>query len=306
MKHNIYTIIISAAIVMTGLAGCEKESAFALNDGEGMIDCESMAVEYINGGRNVRAVEDNLTVNDFMVRFIDTSTNKAVEGKEYSYSNLPTVVSLPKGTYRIEAYYGKDVAADWDSPYFLGKSDNIVIEPQKITKHSQTISCKLSNIRVAVNFDNLTDVKNPQVTVVAGEAKDNASLPYTPETQAKGKIGYFKVGNSSTISATFSGTVTNSDGTEITLTAIKTFDKVEVGNAYTINFKVNNSVINNDGSITIGDENGNNGFTVDATITISDQTKLVDPDKPVEDIIENMYPQPTGETEGEDNTNDNQ
>lgn len=303
MKHNIYTIIISAAAVMTGLASCEKESAFVLNEGEGMLDCESMTVEYINGGRQVRSAEDNVTVDKFMIKFVNSSNDTI---SKYGYTELPTVVSLPVGEYTIHAEYGNDVIANWDSPFFHGKSEKITIESQKIKKHAQTISCKLSNIRVAVNFDNLTDVVNPKVTVVAGEADDSGSLDYTPTTQTNGQIGYFKVGNSSTLSATFSGTVTNSDGTIKTLTATKTFDKVEVGNAYTINFKVNNPVINNDGSITIGDENGNNGFTVDATITISDQTELVDPDKPVEDIIENMYTQPTGETEGEDNTNDKQ
>ncbi|MCM1489405.1 MAG: DUF4493 domain-containing protein [Muribaculum sp.] len=303
MKHNIYTIIISAAIVMTGLASCEKESAFALNEGEGMLDCESMTVEYINGGRQVRSAEDNVTVDKFMIKFVNSSNDTI---SKYGYTKLPTVVSLPVGEYTIHAEYGNDVIAEWDSPFFHGKSEKITIESQKIKKHAQIISCKLSNIRVAVNFDNLTDVKNPQVKVVAGEAKDNASLNYTPETQAEGKIGYFKVGNSSTISATFSGTVTGADGMEKQLTATQTFDKVQAGNAYTINFKVNNPVINNDGNITIGNDDGNNGFTVDATITISDQTEVVDPDKPVEDIIKDMYPQPTGETEEQDNTTDNQ
>lgn len=288
---------------MTGLASCEKESAFALNEGEGMLDCESMMVEYINGGRQVRSAEDNVTVDKFMIKFVNSSNDTI---SKYKYTELPTVVSLPKGTYTIHAEYGNDVVAEWDSPFFHGKSNTISVEPQKIAKYTQTIECKLSNIRVSVNFDNLTDVKDPKVTVVAGEADDEGSLTYTPKTQADDKAGYFKVGNSTTITATFSGKVTNTDGTEKQLTATQTFDKVQIGNAYTINFKVNNPVIDNNGNVTIGDDNDNNGFTVDATITISDKTTVVDPDKPVEDIIENMHPQPTGETEGEDNTNNNQ
>lgn len=295
MKRNIYTIIISAAAVITGMTSCEKESAFIFNEGEGMIDCESMAVEYISGGRQVRSVEDNLSANDFTVSFIDIETQQSV--KDYLYTDLPTVVSLPKGKYQIEAHFGDDVVADWDSPYYLGKSNEIVVSPNEISKNSDPITCTLSNIRIGVNFGNLGEVTNPRVVVKAGEANDYASLTYTQKTQEEGKIGYFKAGNSNSITATFYGNIGEDE-----ITVSKGYDNAKAGNAYTINFTVNQPGNNDDGNISIGGTDG--GINIDASITIEDQTEVVDPDEKIGEIIEDMYPRPTGESENNETNND--
>lgn len=268
MKHNIYSIILASASIL-GLAGCEKESAFDLKPGEGQLNSGSLSVDYINRGKQTRA---DVQVGDFIVNFINTETNETA--RSFKYSEMPEVVALPVGSYRADAVYGDNAIAEWENPFYKGDS-SFDIESGKITENVDPIECSLCNIRVTVDINDLglglleDDAK---VVVKAGIGE----LTYTPETK---KAGYFRfVDKSTTIAAVFSGTV---DGVYVEAVPM-TFNNAAEGNSYNIHYTINRPDNVNPGDIEIDDT----GITVDASITIRDENKEINPNEPEDNLLE--------------------
>ena len=289
MKYNIYSIIAAGAL-MTGLAGCEKESNFVFGEDEGQLNTESLNVDYINSGRETRA---GVNVGDFTVNFVNTATNEIA--KSYKYSEMPEVVALPVGSYKAEAIYGDNPVAEWESPYYVGES-SFIIEKGKITDNVGPVECELNNIRIKVNIDDLGLGLLGNDAKVVVEAGKDGNLTYDRTTTDK--AGYFRYDGSNTIIATFSGTV---DGVYVD-NIKQMYDNANSGNAYTINFVVNKPDNVEPGDILIGDGTSD-GITVDATISIQDQNEVIDPDEPDDNIlVDDMRPveDPTDPTNPDD------
>lgn len=277
MKYNIYSIL-AAGVLMTGLAGCEKESNFIFGEDEGQLNTGSLNVDYINSGRETRA---GVNVGDFTVNFVNTSTNEIA--KSYKYSEMPEVVALPVGSYKAEAIYGDNPVAEWESPYYVGES-SFNIEKGKITDNVEPVECELNNIRIKVNIDDLGLGLLGNDAKVVVEAGKDGNLTYDRTTTDK--AGYFRYDGSNTIIATFSGTV---DGVYVD-NIKQMYDNANSGNAYTINFVVNKPDNVEPGDIVVGDGTSD-GITVDATISIQDQNEVINPDEPDDNIlVDDMRP----------------
>lgn len=280
MRHYKF-LSIWAAAALIGLSGCEKESFFNTDDGEGQLNCRSLSVDYINSGRETRA---GVNVGDFTVDFINES-NTVV--KSFLYSEMPEVVSLPVGEYTIHAEYGDNPDAEWDAPYYIGESKNkFTIQAGKITDNVDPVECELSNIRVRVNIDDLGlgIVGNDAKVVV--RAGDSGSLTFDKTTADKS--GYFKyVTDSRTLTATFSGTV---DGVYVDAIT-RAYDDVAKGNSYVINFTISRPDELEPGDIQIGDDD-NDGIHVDASVNVKDENIVIDPDDPGQDdeLVDDMRP----------------
>lgn len=279
MKHNIYSILLATSAIFA-LPSCEKEAAFSMKPGEGQLNCDALSVDYINRGRNTRAA--HVEIGDFNVNFVNTATQEVT--RSFKYAEMPEIVALPAGTYRAEAEYGDNPIAEWEDPYYAGNS-TFKIEVGKVTDDVDPIECTLSNIKVTVNVNDLglglldDDVK---VIVSAG-----AEGKLTYDASTNNKAGYFRyIDGSSTIAAEFTGTV---DGVGVDQTVL--YDDVEEGNSYSINFEINRPDNMNPGSIVITDS----GITLNATITIQDETKVIDPNEPDDDIlVDDMRPDQDG------------
>lgn len=282
MRKTIYMII--AAGAMLGMASCEKENTFALSEEEGMFDTETLDVDYINSELATRA--GNVNTDKFIVRFINENNETQ---KSFYYSQMPEVVSLPKGKYKVVADFGANPAAEFDSVYYRGEIQEIDIVPNQITQSPGTITCKLSNIKIVVNIAEIaagitggdadTSLLGDDVQVVV-KVGNNGTLTYAKgETRA----GYFRyVEGSTTITATFSGTV---DGNRIEGIS-KTYTDANAGNFYTINFNVSKPTNDDPGNGQIGGETGI-GIKIDSTITSVDvTTPPAEVDDPYEDIID--------------------
>lgn len=260
MKPYIYSILVAAAL--TSLCACEKENTFVFGQDEGRLDCKSLKVDYANRENTVRsrAVE----LGEFTVNFINTTTGESV--RSFTYSEMPEVVALPVGNYRAEASYGDNPVAEWEAPYYLGNS-TFEIEANKITENVETINCRLSNIKVTIEFNDEGSGKigdDAQVVVSAGE---DGSLTFTKTGENAGKVGYFQyVEGSTTLTAVFSGTV---DGKYVE-GETKAYDTAKAGNHYKINFSVH-SADNTEPGYVSGTVN------VDGTVIIIDQNETVDP-----------------------------
>ncbi len=272
MKYNYLSYIVAAATTMA-LAGCDKETTFNMNPGEGQLNCRTLTVDYIN---NTRANSSEVELGNFTVDFVNTATNEVA--RSFLYADMPEIVSLPQGKYRAEASYGDNPIAEWEAPYYLGNTE-FEINVGEITDNVDPVECVLSNIRVRVNISDLNLGllgDDAQVVVHAGK---EGQLTYNLSTT--NKAGYFRyVENSHTLTAEFSGTV---DGKYINATPL-IFDNVESGKAYDINFNINRPDNMEPGEIVIGGEPGNE-IAINATIAIMDQTKEIDPNEPEDNIL---------------------
>lgn len=229
MKLNSINILAASALI--ALCSCEKDNPFAYDKGNGQLNLDALKVEYSAATQNVRASEISESflkpsIADFTVRI------SGAENKEYSYSAMPELVYLPQGSYTVEAYYGEDQDAAFNSPYFYGKGTNpFEIIADKITKYDETVVCRLSNVLVSIDFSKVgvacTDLN---VAVKAGEA--GTELNFTDK--ATDQVGCFRyVEGSNTLIATFSGKI---NGTEFS--QVKTFEDVARGNHYKISFTI--------------------------------------------------------------------
>lgn len=280
MRHTIYKGIVSATAILM-LAGCDKESSFLTDTENGQLDCKALSVDYINGQTRAEGVN----LGDFTVNFINTSTGKTE--RSFKYSEMPEIVTLPVGDYKAEALFGDNPVADWDAPYYLGNSE-FSIQAGKITDDIKPVECTLSNIRIAVNVDDLgLGILGDDVKVVVRAGKGELTFDKT----TSGKSGYFRyVENSNSITAVFSGTV---DGDYIE-GETRTYSNAAPGKAYQINFNVNRPDNVEPGDIDTGE------ITIDASITIRDVTRPVDPGEPDDEILtDDMRPIDGGSSDPE-------
>lgn len=257
MKPYINTILAAAAL--TSLCACEKENPFILGSDEGSLDCKSLTVDYINREHNAASRAVNL--GDFTVDFVNVETGETA--RSFLYSEMPEVVALPIGNYRAEASYGDNPVADWEAPYYIGNS-TFEIEANKITDDVDPINCKLDNIKVTIDFNDggFGNIEDDAKVVVSAGQEGTLTFLYG-ETRS----GYFRyVKESTTLTATFSGTV---DGVYVE-GETKTYNNVDEGNYYKINFSVHSADNTEPGEVS-------GSVTVDGTVTVIPQNEKVNP-----------------------------
>ena len=241
--------------------------------------------------RNVRAAAPDIDL--FRVDFYLKGSDIPV--KSYSYKDMPEIVTLPVGTYYAVASYGTNPVAAWDSPYYEGRSDEFRIVADEILAETQKIECKISNVRVSVEFTpELRKVVENDCHVVV-EVGQDGSLDFELDAIDNGKSGYFRyVDNSQTLGATFEGTVDGAFTREV-----KTSIAVLPGHYYAILFRLHDAGEEDPGHIAPGDDGSI--VIVDATVTTEDIEWNADSDDSV--IEDDMRPSDGGSGSGGEDPN---
>lgn len=252
MKKLIYIIMCTAVLFMS--QSCSKEAPFSGEEETmGQVLTSDLLLEFINEDLQSRAgTEVNLA--DFTVAFRkDTEQTPYVT---YKYSEMPEVVSLPAGLYRVEAYYGEEVSAEWEAPYYFGElADPLTITAKKITAIEKPVKCKLANVKVSVEFnDELKQLMSAdsKVDVTVGA---NSMLSFTKN---ESRNGFFKAAN--TMIADFLGNINGQEAK-----SNKRYNDVKPGTHYHIMFVYKAAEIVGDGKI---DSAG--GIKVNAQVTVTD------------------------------------
>lgn len=277
IKYNIFLFSISAAIL--GMSSCEKEIAFVFNEGEGVLNTESLDVDYLNGGTRAYDADTEAELKQKFTVEIQKKDGTPVHSS--LFSAMPKYLSLPVGQYQLKAYFGQDIPAAWENPYYCGTKD-FEIESGEITSIGK-VECPIKNMRVKVNFDAISSKLSDDAYVIvkAGAAPNASQSPSSRvDDEADGlkyvkgetRTGYFMfVDGSKTIVATFYGKV---DGEKMDGTTW-TYSNAAPGNDYTIKFTASKPENNDNGDITVGggsdDQTGENpdeGIKIDATVTV--------------------------------------
>ncbi|MDE5565181.1 MAG: DUF4493 domain-containing protein, partial [Oscillospiraceae bacterium] len=181
---------------------------------------------------------------------------------EYTYSEMPEVVTLPQGKYVVTAYHGGNKEAAWDEPYYYGES-SFSIKKDEVTDDVEPIVAKLANVRVTIVYHaSLQGAMSADSHVDVKMGEQGTVMTFYP---GETKSAYFKyVNQSQTLAATFTGTV---DGGKISQT--KTHENVAPGNHYRITFRLHS--INQDDPGTV-----EGSLSVDATVEKVDMNVEVD------------------------------
>lgn len=286
------TYIISALAAGLLLTGCGKENPFGTEEsGEGQFLKSAFAVDVKideTVRQNVRTRAGEANIDDFTVVF--TKDGQSQPYATYKYAEMPDIVVLPVGNYTCSAYYGENRIAEWENPYFMGKSETFEVVENEITSYIDPIECRLENIKVTIDFDPLLKSKMSADSYVEVKVGANSGLNYTIAEAEAGKAGYFMHTAETTLVATFYGDI---DGTNTVES--KSYKNVEKGNHYKITFKLHNG---GQGSAT-GDVDGD--VRVDASVSVTDVERniqiedeiLDDSERPKEDPDDPTPPGPS-------------
>ncbi len=241
--NKISRSLLVAAVALSGLTACNQTTIDMGDDdddevttvGRGQLNLKQFTVDITNATQNAetrsaatRADGTSQSVDTYTVRIIKTSTGEKVY--EWIYSEMPEIVTLPVGNYKLEAYNAEVADVAWDTPYYYA-SQSCDIAADKVTE-PQTLVCKLASVKVTIKYtDALKKLigKGDDVNVNVKLGSIDADFKYT-ETGAV----YFKnFGTDSTITATFSGTI---NGTYIN--ELKTVSTINSGEHHIFNFDV--------------------------------------------------------------------
>lgn len=280
-KGIFYTVALAAV-----LTGCSKEDPFVdpVYDGPTgtlMTRCLAPTLTNVEGTETRAAIPSTDDFNVVITRKGGARDASGTGTVEYKYSEMPEILTLPVGDYKVYAHHGDNKSAAWDEPYYYGESE-FGIDANKITDEVEPIVAKLSNIRVTIVYhpsllSAMSD--DSKVEVKAGTA---GTLTFSPgETRS----AYFKYVNASqTLAATFTGIV---DGAEVVQT--KTHANVKPGNHYRITFRVHGIDPDEDGDIT-------GTISVDANVEVVNKDVTINGEQ--EEFLEDDWRPNQGNGEG--------
>lgn len=276
MKKSYIFSLCAAALIFTG---CSKEDPFSgAESGTGQFLKSALSVDLNANGFEYRKTRAEADVNDFTVLFFKDGETQPVA--KYLYGDMPEIVTLPSGSYTCTATYGKNLEAEWESPYFLGNSKKFEINPYEITSYVEPIVCNLENIKVTIDFDKNLRNHMSDDSYVEVKVGTSTSLKYGVSEADARKAGYFMHSDEITLVAVFHGNV---DGADIIET--KSMKEIQKGAHYSITFKLHEGKEND----VTGDADA--GVTVDANVdvvnvntnvTIGEDEVMDDSERPVE------------------------
>lgn len=142
-------------------------------------------------------------VGEFTVSF--TAAGETTPQASYLYSEMPEIISLPVGDYRILATCGENLPAAWNTPYFSGYTTTSVVASDVTL--ADPIVCTIANTRVSIVFDESI------ASAMSADSKvdlsaNGTSIAVTPSEAASGSI--FVAPTGEPITATFRGQINGS------------------------------------------------------------------------------------------------
>lgn len=230
--------ILYALLPLLALSACSKEDPFGPEGGPtGILSTKSLTLE-LNNEENLILTKSPLKLpkyikgvekKDFSIRItLDGATRPAYT---FKYNEMPEIVTLPVGKYKVEAVFGTNQSAAFEAPYFYGMKEFEIFE-NKITDDIGPIVAGFANVRVTVIFDPvLLSHCSPDSKVTVRVGKEG-TLQFTPQDMERS--GYFRfISTSRTLAAEFDGLI---DGVQDN--ASITFNNVAAGNHYRLTFRL--------------------------------------------------------------------
>lgn len=183
---ELQTLLITAILSLIIFSACQNDEE-ALQNNIGYLNIE------VGTDKSTITKADEETYNPKQIAIQIINEAGTVVKETDDYTSWTEAIALTPGKYKIAAssagFDGKTAA--WDKPYYAGL-DSVTIEKEKST--SKTITCKLANVLVTVEFDEEFKKAFKSATVIVKDTT-NASNKVTfkmGETSETGKA-YFPV-----------------------------------------------------------------------------------------------------------------
>ena len=209
-------------------------------------------------------------VSNFLLT-IKNSQGEQVE--QYTYSEMPEIISLPVGTYTVVASSAEAATNGFDVPFYTGSTEQFTIKENELTEVS-ALTCRLANVMISVEYDEeLRKLMGEDVvtTVTIKEKTQDMIKEYSldiPSSETR-KAYLIAPASAGSMDITLKGTI---DGESVT--EVKRVENVQAGQ-YNIIKYVLNSV--DDGTNSNGGGNLNIAINIDSSMTSSDETVGVNP-----------------------------
>lgn len=269
---NIFLICFTLMVVLFTFSACHSEKMeTGTTDVTGQLSLASMKMEVdLKVDTVYPQSRAGVDVSNFLLT-IKNSQGEQVE--QYTYSEMPEIISLPVGTYTVVASSAEAATNGFDVPFYTGSTEQFTIKENELTEVS-ALTCRLANVMISVEYDEeLRKLMGEDVvtTVTIKEKTQDMIKEYSldiPSSETR-KAYLIAPASAGSMDITLKGTI---DGESVT--EVKRVDNVQAGQ-YNIIKYVLNSV--DDGTNSNVGGNLNIAINIDSSMTSSDETVGVNP-----------------------------
>lgn len=260
---NIFLICFTLMVVLFTFSACHSEKMeTGATDVTGQLSLASMKMEVdLKVDTIPPQSRAGVDVSNFLLT-IKNSQGEQVE--QYTYSEMPEIISLPVGTYTVVASSAEAATNGFDVPFYTGSTEQFTIKENELTEVS-ALTCRLANVMISVEYDEeLRKLMGEDVVTTVKIGDNSLDIP-SSETRKAYLIAPASAGS---MDITLKGTI---DGESVTEVARK--DNVQAGQYHIIK---NVLSLVNDGNNKVGG-NVNIAINIDSSMTSSDETVGVNP-----------------------------
>lgn len=269
---NIFLICFTLMVVLFTFSACHSEKMeTGATDVTGQLSLASMKMEVdLKVDTVYPQSRAGVDVSNFLLT-IKNSQGEQVE--QYTYSEMPEIISLPVGTYTVVASSAEAATNGFDVPFYTGSTEQFTIKENELTEVS-ALTCRLANVMISVEYDEeLRKLMGEDVvtTVTIKEKTQDMIKEYSldiPSSETR-KAYLIAPASVSPMDITLKGTI---DGEFVT--EVNRVDEVQAGQYNIIKYTL--SPVDNGTNSNVGG-NVNIAINIDSSMTSSDETVGVNP-----------------------------
>lgn len=260
---NIFLICFTLMVVLFTFSACHSEKMeTGATDVTGQLSLASMKMEVdLKVDTVYPQSRAGVDVSNFLLT-IKNSQGEQVE--QYTYSEMPEIISLPVGTYTVVASSAETATNGFDVPFYTGSTEQFTIKENELTEVS-ALTCRLANVMISVEYDEeLRKLMGEDVVTIVKIGDNSLDIP-SSETRKAYLIAPASAGS---MDITLKGTI---DGESVT--EVKRVENVQAGQYNIIKYVLSPV---DDGNNSMGG-NLNIAINIDSSMTSSDETVGVNP-----------------------------
>ena len=260
---NIFLICLTLMAVLFTFSACHSEKMeTGATDVTGQLSLASMKMEVdLKVDTVYPQSRAGVDVSNFLLT-IKNSQGEQVE--QYTYSEMPEIISLPVGTYTVVASSAETATNGFDVPFYTGSTEQFTIKENELTEVT-SLTCRLANVMISVEYDEeLRKLMGEDVVTTVKIGDNSLDIP-SSETR---KAYLIAPASASSMEITLKGTI---DGELVT--EIERVDNVQAGQYNIIKYVLSPV---DDGNNNVGGKL-NIAINVDSSMTSSDETVGVNP-----------------------------
>lgn len=260
---NIFLICFTLMVVLFTFSACHSEKMeTGATDVTGQLSLASMKMEVdLKVDTVYPQSRAGVDVSNFLLT-IKNSQGEQVE--QYTYSEMPEIISLPVGTYTVVASSAEAATNGFDVPFYTGSTEQFTIKENELTEVS-ALTCRLANVMISVEYDEeLRKLMGEDVVTTVKIGDNSLDIP-SSETRKAYLIAPASTGS---MDITLKGTI---DGESVT--EVKRVENVQAGQYNIIKYVLSPV---DDGNNSVGG-NLNIAINIDSSMTSSDETVGVNP-----------------------------